>query len=837
MFKKIVRVLLIFLLVLLLAGVTAALLAPEITQMVAQQSFPQIDGEIQLEGLDHPVDIYRDSFGVPHIYAVSERDLMFAQGYVHAQDRFWQMDFWRHQGSGRLSELLGASTLEEDLFLRTLGWERIAEEEFALMDPSKQAIFEAYAAGVNAYLADHQGSVISLEYAFLPLINPDYVPPPWTPINTLTWGKAMAWELGNGQLNREITYSMLLHDLPQDTIDFLLPAYPSDHPVIVPNPHLTLDAAVDPSSNQGALLRAVYPALQDTKELMIASGAHFLDGIGSNNWVISGELTKSGMPMLANDMHLAAQMPSIWYENGLHCAPVSPECSYEAVGFSFAGVPGIVVGHNANLAWGFTNVGPDVVDLYIEKINPQNPNQYEYQGEWLDMEIVSDLIHIAGGDPVELTTRITRHGPLITDVYGLEDFHTTAGVELPQNYAISLRWTALEPTCLMCAIWGFDTAQNWDEFRAASKQFSAPSQNIVYADRDGNIGYQMPGNIPIRSEGHSGQFPVPGWTGEYEWQGYIPFDELPYAFNPPEGYVATANNAVVGPAYPYMISQQFAYGFRARRIVDLIESSSDLMDATYIQKMHADNMDLLAEELIPVLMDTPLVNPELREMSGLFQGWNYQMDMDSAPAALYAVFWKHLLSLTFDDQLPEYFWPNGSTLWMQVTRQILYDPANPWWDDQSTTEIETRDDIFERSFEAALDELRKISGKDPSKWAWGDLHTLIFTNQVMDSFPLINKAFNRGPYRTAGGSAVINATNWSTQEGFEVPSLPSERVIMDLSNWQDSQSIHPTGQSGHAYHPHYVDMADPWRLIEYHPQHWERGAIQADAEGHLKLLP
>ena len=233
---------------------------------------------------------------------------------------------------------------------------------------------------------------------------------PWTPINTLTWAKAMAWELGNSKLNQEITYAMLLHDLPQETIDFLLPVYPKDHPVIVPNPHLTKDITADPS-NQMLLLATVYPALLEANQLMSTVGAYLSDEIGSNNWVISGERTESGMPLLANDMHLAAQMPSIWYEIGLHCTPVSSDCSYEATGFSFAGTPGVIVGHNADLAWGFTNVGPDVVDLYIEKINPENPNQYEYQGEWVDMEIITDVIYIAGGDPVEQTTRITRHGP------------------------------------------------------------------------------------------------------------------------------------------------------------------------------------------------------------------------------------------------------------------------------------------------------------------------------------------------------------------------------------------------------------------------------------------
>ena len=836
MLKKIGRVLLIILVVLLVIGAIAALTAPAITRSVAKKSFPQIDGEIQLTGLDGPVDVYRDSYGVPQIYGSSLHDLVFAQGYVHAQDRFWQMDFWRHQGSGRLSELLGANTLSTDQFLRTLGWERIAEVEFAQMDPAIQDVLEAYSAGVNAYLADHQGTAISLEYAFLPIINAGYTPAPWTPINTLTWAKAMAWELGSSKLDYEITYAMLLHDLTQEQIDFVLPPYPADHPVIVPHPHLTTGTA-SVLTDDAALVTAVYPALQEADRQINLAGANHSDAIGSNSWVISGALTESGMPLLANDMHLSAQMPSIWYENGLHCAPVSADCSYEVAGFSFAGTPGIIVGHNANLAWGFTNVGPDVVDLYIEKINPENPNQYEFQGEWVDMEIVTEVINVAGGDPVEQTVRITRHGPLITEVYGLEDFGETAGVDLPENYALAIRWTALEPSCVTCAIWNFNTAQNWEEFRAAASQFAAPAQNIVYADLQGNIGYQTPGNIPIRAEGHNGQYPVPGWTGEYEWQRYIPFEELPYAFNPPEGYIATANNAVVGPEYPYMISQIFAHGFRARRIVDLIESAPGPIDAAYIQKIHGDNMDLLAAELVPVLLDAPLTDQDLVEFRGLLEGWDYQMDMDSAPAAVYAAFWKHLLALTFNDDVPEYFWPEGGAQWMQVTRQILYDPASPWWDDQTTPAVESRDDIFAQSLEAARQELRDLAGKDPAKWAWGDLHTLTFHNQVMNNFPLINSAFNRGPYRTSGGSAIVNATSWSTLDTFEVPHLPSERVIMDLSNWQNSQSIHPTGQSGHAYHPHYVDMADPWRLIQYHTQQWERSAIEADAEGHLQLVP
>jgi len=835
MLKKIGRFLLILILVLIVIGGVAALTAPAITRTVAQKSFPQVEGEIQLSGLDSPVDVYRDSFGVPHIYATSEHDLFFAQGYVTAQDRFWQMDFWRHQGAGRLSELLGPNLLETDQFIRTLGWERIARAELETVNPAMVTALDAYSQGVNAYLSDHFGNAIALEYAFLPILNSDYEPAPWTPLNTMTWAKAMAWDLG-GNMEQEILIAELLKTFTQEQIDQLYPPYPfEDRPVIVPNPHITTEKA----ANRDALANlaiAVSPALknlgQQVGALNALSGSGF-EGIGSNNWAISGKLTDTGMPLLADDMHLAAQMPSIWYEVGLHCA----DCGFNAVGFSFAGAPGIVVGHNDHIAWALTNVGPDVQDLYIEKINPNNPNQYEFQGEWVEMEVITEQIQVAGGDPVEQIVRITHHGPIITEVFGLENFDEDAGIALPDNFAISLRWTALEPTCTLCALFDFNSARNWDEFRAAAGEFAVPSQNLTYADVNGNIGYQMPGNIPIRVEGHTGLVPVPGWTGEYEWQGYIPFEELPFVHNPPEGYIATANNAVIGPEYPYSISRYWAYGERAQRIVDMIENTSGPIDISYIQQIHGDNMDLNAESLVPVLLSLNLDDSKLEEARSIFNGWDYQMDMDSAPAALYAVFWKHLNAATLDDDYPVDSPPEGGRPAREFMRQLVNDPDSPWWDDQNTPEVESRDDIFAHAFETTVKEMREIGGKDLESWTWGDLHTITFQHQVMTNFPIIKNAFNRGPFRTAGGTAIVNATGWSTRESYEVATVPSQRMIVDLSDFSNSWTMHTTGQSGHPYHPHYIDMADPWRLIENHPMHWDLTAIKTDSEGHLRLIP
>ena len=841
MLRKIGRVLLIVLSVLILIAVVAALVGPSWVRRTAQKSFPQIDGELQVEGLDGPVDIYRDSFGIPHIYAASQHDLFFTQGYVHAQDRFWQMDFWRHQGAGRLSEMLGDATLDTDKFLRTLGWERVARQELDLLDAPSRAILEAYTDGVNAYLAEHTGTALALEYAFLPIVNSDYQPDAWTTLNSLTWAKAMAWDLRRN-LDTEIDRAMLLKELTPEQVADLFPPYPDDHPEIVPGFSSEQSQIIDnyqfSIENWKLLSQLFVAAKNDISALDTLTGGGF-EGIGSNSWAVSGELTDTGMPLLANDPHLGAQMPSIWYEVGLHCAPKTEDCGLDVAGFSFAGVPGVVIGHNDHIAWGFTNVGPDVMDLYIEKINPENPNQYEFQGEWVDMDIVTEEIQVAGGEIVEHTVRLTQHGPVITEDYGLETFAEDVGVALavPDNYALAVRWTALEPTCVFCSIWKFNQAQNWDEFRLAAQEFVVPAQNLLYADVDGNIGYQMPGNIPMRVDNHDGMLPVPGWMGEYEWQGYIPFEELPFAFNPPEGYIATANNAVVGPDYPYLITYQWSYGYRAQRIVDMLEGATGPIDISYIQQMQGDNKELLVDVLVPVLMSFSMDDPDLEEARGLLSGWDGQLNMESAPAALYMIFWRNLLEATFTDELPEFYGVGVESGAKEIIRNIVPQPDNPWWDDQTTPEVESRDEIFRLAFEAAYKEMRSLQGKNSADWSWSDLHTLTFYNQVMNSFPFIKNAFNRGPYPTAGGSSIVNATGWDASLPYEVDWLPSMRMIVDLGDLTNSLTVHTTGQSGHPYHPHYVDQVDLWRTIQYKSQLWDKADIESDAEGHLRLVP
>jgi penicillin amidase len=826
----------VLVLILILAIVVAA-----VVPLTIRRSFPNIDGNFRLSGLQGPVEIYRDAYGVPQIYATTTHDLFMAQGYVHAQDRFWQMDFWRHIGAGRLAEMFGESQLDTDRFLRTLGWARVAQQELNQTSPDSVAIMQSYSDGVNAYLTDHKGSALSVEYAILKLLSPNYQVEPWTPLNSLTWAKVMSWDLG-GNMDMEIYRARLLKALTPEQVAQLVPPYPSDHPFIVPTPNTSAITEADASmalwqnAQVEAELQALASQVGDLESLLGPMAA----GIGSNNWTISGKLTASGKPLLANDPHLAAQMPSIWYEIGLHCVTKGPACPFEVTGFSFAGTPGVIIGHNDRIAWGVTNVGPDVEDLYVEKINPQNPNQYEYKGEWVDMQIVNETLQTSSGKTEPLTVRYTRHGPIISDTYGdLKDFNQKAGgVPFPDHYAIALRWTALEPSQVFEAFWMFDLAQNWDDFRRAAQNLAVPAQNLVYADVDGNIGYQTPGNIPVRSQG-DGTLPVPGWSGDYEWTGYIPFDKLPYAYNPPQGFIATANNAVAGPDYPHLITKDWDYGFRAARIVDMIQNAPGPIDIDYIKKMQGDDKDLLAETLVPILMQLQLNDTRLQNARQMLQGWDFQDTMDSPPAGLYNAFYQHLLADTFNDELPKDLPAGGGDRWFEVLSSIAQQPDSPWWDNKNTPATETRDQIFHQALGEAVDELGNSLGNDPQQWQWGKLHTLTFLNQSLGESGVapIETLLNRGPFQTSGGSSIVNATGWDASDPYQVQTLPSMRMIVDLSNLQNSLSIHTTGQSGHAYSPHYIDMADMWRTIQYLPMMWDRAQIEQQAKNHMHLEP
>lgn len=454
------------------------------------KSLPQIDGTLRVAGVRSTVQVVRDPLGIPHIYADNADDLFFAEGYVQAQDRLWQMEYNRRIGHGTLSEMFGDATIKQDRYLRTIGLGRAAEADYAAMSDVEKRPLQSFANGVSAFIATHLDN-LPIEFTILGI-----KPAPWQPVDTLVWGKVMNYDLG-GNYDMELLRASLVDKFGEAGAAVLLPPYPADGPFTIPA------AAKDYAflnSSSGAADPVIPIGAPDFRTLASIDSSLGLrgQGIGSNNWVIDGSKTTTGKPILANDPHLGIQMPSIWYEVGLHCVPRTADCPYDVAGFTFPGVPGVVIGHNDRIAWGVTNVNPDVQDLYVEQVNPQNPDQYMFDGKWQDMQVVDEPIKVNDVVSETLKVRITRHGPIMTPVLG-------SGV----TQTLALQWTALrERSQLFESVLEIDRATDWSDFRNALRLWDAPSQNFVYADVEGNIGYQMPGKDPIRSQGN-GTVPVP----------------------------------------------------------------------------------------------------------------------------------------------------------------------------------------------------------------------------------------------------------------------------------------------------------------------------------------
>lgn len=815
------RVVLVIVSLLLVIVVVAA----GILIYTVRRPFPKTNGTITVTGLQAEVNIYRDEYGIPHIYAQNQEDLFFAQGYVHAQDRFWQMEFWRHIAQGRLSEIVGEPTVETDAFIRTVGFNRISAATLEMYEseyPEALAILEAYSAGVNAYLADHQDA-FSLSQTLLGLQAEPWEIEPWTPLHTIGWATVMSWDL-SGNWQDELFRANLLQKLGPEKTAALRPFYPENRPVIVPD----AAGAAGSAANFPALANQVDWSQVNTRILpgLPENGLALGNGpfVGSNNWVVSGEHTATGMPLLANDPHLSIQMPSIWYEVGLH-AP-----GWDVVGFSFAGTPGVIIGHNSKIAWGVTNVGPDVQDLFIEKLNPDNPNQYEFEGEWRDLEIIPEVIRVNGSDDITVEVRATHHGPIMNDV--VDDL----------TNPLALQWATAEPSRLLLAILGLNQAQDYEEFRDAMQYWDTASQSTVYADVNGNIAYQMPGRIPLRKAG-DGTLPVPGWTGEYEWEGWIPYAELPALYNPESGFIVTANNAVVGPDYPYLIEKTWANGDRAQRITDMIEEiiAARPINAEDFGQIHMDSKSLLAESFVPLLAGLSSDDAQVQAALERLRGWDLQERRDSVPAALFEIFFMHLAQNTIGDDIGGDITDGRTDAAVSFVffHTLAQQPDSPWWDNTSTAGQEGRDEIILQSLSQTIAWFQENLGGDMNDWAWGRIHDATFVSDPLGQSGIgpLESMVNRGPFPVDGGSSIVNATGWTWADPAHLTWHPSMRMIVDLSDLDDSLGVIPTGQSGHPYHSHYDDEIELWLNGEYHPIWFSEEAVQEAAQDHLTLQP
>ncbi|MGO1974749.1 MAG: penicillin acylase family protein [Propionibacteriaceae bacterium] len=827
--------------------------------VTVRDSFPQTRDKLSLSVLTQPVDVLRDGYGIPHIYADNAEDLFAAQGFVHAQDRFFEMDVRRHITSGRLAELFGEEQVATDAYVRTLGWRQVAEAELRLLSPSTRRYLDAYASGVNAYLNSRSNtSDMALEYTLLDLIGPDYTPEEWSAVDSIAWLKAMAWDLGSNR-TQEVERTVMTDLVGAGRTADLFPEYDlaANEPIV--DRGRVVDGAFDPKARGGSERSAwgldgtaeeeALSALRNAAKAddaipdLVGDSASLGAGIGSNSWVVSGAKTSTGLPILSNDPHLATSIPSVFSQVGLHCREVSERCPFDVSGFSFSGMPGVIIGHNQQITWGLTTSYPDVQDYYLEEVREDTVrvgDAYE------PLEVRTESIKVAGEDePVELTIRSSRHGPLMSDVddqlarMGREDHVPEEDRQADtKEYAVALQWVALTPNRTMDALFGFNEATDFTEFREAAKHMAAPSQNLIYADVEGNIGYQLPGDIPARGKGN-GLRPAPGWDTDYDWQGMIPFEELPWMYNPPNDYIVTANNPIIGDQYQHHLGSEYAYGWRSQQLVDRLDRPGKISPAA-ADELFYDTTIRAASKITPALLKVRVADSWVAEGQQTLVGWDYTSDADSAPAAYFNVVFKNILEHTFQDEMPEELWPSGGGRWYAVVAHLLDKPDSLWWDDVTTEEVETRDDILLAAMTEARKEITSAMSRDTGGWEWGKLHRLTLEHQTLGQSGIapVEALFNRGDHQLGGGGGIVNALAWdASQPGYRIHAGPTMRMLVDLSDLDNSRWVNQTGVSGHPFHKHYDDQTALWANNELFEFVSSPARVEARTVDRLRLEP
>lgn len=855
---------------------------------IVRRPLPSYEGQVTLSGLSADVTVYRDELGVPQIYADDALDLFRTQGYLHAQDRFFQMDYGRHVTAGRLAELVGddEDAIAADITVRTMGWRNVAEQEWGLLSPESRSFMQAYADGVNDYIASRTPAELSVLYSILDTTVDVRAIEPWSPVDSIAYFKAMAWDL-RGNYEQELERAVLLGSVKdRDRVDQLFPAFdyttkativtgtgtaaggtgtsddsnastdgsgetgngtsgtngigdgqegedPQADESSEPTASATDDAlntdaasAFDSEDAQSALVNA-----SDS----VASVPHLLgegEGIGSNSWVVSGEHTSTGEPLLANDPHLSTSAPGVWTQNGLHCRDsASRDCQFDVSGFSFAGVPGVIIGHNADLSWGLTNLGADVTDFFLERVDGST---YVYDGESLPISQRHETIRVNGAPARLITIRETQHGPIISDAS--EDVSDAGKMPLGKEgeltrasgYAVALKWTALSPGSTAEAVFGINRASTAADITAAAAKFDVPSQNIVFATTDGHIGYQAPGRIPIRRATLEAEYPAdgswprPGWSSYYDWAGYVNAERMPSVLDPEEGFIVAANQAVTTPGGgdPFF-TVDWDHGYRSQRIRALIEErirSQEKIDIAFMEQTQHDDDNPYWSVLKPYVLNSELEDMDAftNEAVDLLRDWDGSQEKDSPAAAYFAAVWANLLRLLFHDEGTERFYPDGGSRWLAVVTQLLANPTDRWWDNTATSGVvENRDAILNQALSDARLELTTKLGKEPPEWRWGQIHTLTLEAPALggENIPAAVRALvNPATIELDGGSSIVNAMSWNAQDygNYRVTAAPSMRMVVDLDNLDNSRWVNQTGSSGHPASEHYTDQIETW---------------------------
>lgn len=745
-------------------------------------SYPQTSGSLRVGGLSGPVTVDRDSAGIPQIYAGSAGDLFLTEGYVQAQDRFWQMDVSRHYAAGTLASVLGQTYLAHDELARTLGWRTLAAQSYDKLETQTKTYLQAYAQGVNDYLAAHpRGSRLSFEYSVLGL--PDthsakgYTPTRWTPVDSLSWLQATGWNQ-NGSVDQEVSRALLS--------DTLMPAQISQ----------------------------LYPS----------------DGVDSGfaAWAVSGKLTSNGAPLLASAPVAPPALPSAWYQIGLHCTKVTTACAFDVAGYTEPGIPGVLIGHNQSIAWSWNGQGAKDSDLYLEKVTGA---EYSYDGHQYPLTEHQETIAVADASPVTITVRATRHGPLLSDISS-EDrrIGRTNGAS-----GLSVESTSLLPNTTADALFALDQATSWNQFGAAAAGFTAPDEGMVYADNAGNIGYQGPAALPERAAADDGTSPVPGWISAYAWTAPDGAYAAPVQeFDPVDGYIAGEPGDAMG-----VRAERTATDLRSSTSV-----GQKLTPAT-LAAIQGDAYDPEAAVLVPYLLRVG-VDDFTQPAVALLKGWDYTEPAGSGAAAYYNAVWAELLRLVIDRELPQdeldaQFALNGSVRWDAVINALLEQPNSTWWGESPTNKISPRDSLLADALQKARLDLTALMGKDVSKWTWGRVHTLTPENQTLGvgSHPaLVKWLLDGSSLGLPGGGSDVATADWNVASGgFAVGVAPALRMVVDLGDLDESRWIGQTGESGHVGALDYLDQAPLWAAGETKLWAFSSSAVRSATQQRLDLTP